>query len=184
MPITGRLEPLGRTVRQVERLLASGAVGGPFAVGLLQRIAEPHDAAWIGAMVEPKGVAELVHRLLQSAAAKALLVGAEPEQRDDAGLSARLGNAEDEVQIVCVEVDVGDGEHALSPDRKRQAEQDIGTELAAPRIERPPRQCAPLGQLDIETHAAQVTRQVVEGAAIGISHRQQGDAGHVGHGID
>jgi hypothetical protein len=52
-------------------------------------------------MAEPEGVAELVHRLLQSAAAKVLLVGVEiePEQRDDAGFSARLGNAKDEVQI-------------------------------------------------------------------------------------
>ena len=46
-------------------------------------------------MAEPEGVAELVHRLLQSAAAKALLVGVEiePRQRDDAGFSTRLGNA-------------------------------------------------------------------------------------------
>ena len=68
-------------------------------------------------MAEPEGVAELVHRLLQSAAAKTLLVGVEiePEERNDAGFSARLGNAKDEIQIPGVEVDVGDGEHALSP---------------------------------------------------------------------
>jgi hypothetical protein len=70
---------------------------------------------------------------------------------------ARLGNAKDEVQIAFVEVDVGDGEHALSPDRKRQAEQGIGMELAAPGIERPLWQRAPSGQLHIETHATQVS---------------------------
>jgi len=47
---------------------------------------------------------------------------------------------------VGVEIDVGDGKHALSPERKRQAE------LAAPGIESPP--AAAPGQLDIETHAA------------------------------
>jgi len=58
-------------------------------------VAEPHDAARIGAMAEPKGVAELVHRLLQSAAAKKLLipVETEPEARDEASYSARLGDA-------------------------------------------------------------------------------------------
>ena len=59
----------------MEHLPAPGAVGGSVAVGLPQGIAEPHDAAWIGAMAKPEGVAELVHRFLQSAAAKALLVG-------------------------------------------------------------------------------------------------------------
>jgi len=46
-------------------------------------------------MAEPKGVAELVHRLLQSAAAKKLLipVETEPEARDEASYSARLGDA-------------------------------------------------------------------------------------------
>ncbi len=90
-------------------------------------------------MAEPEGVAELVHRLLQSAAAKVLVVGVElePEQRDDAAFCTRLGNAEDEVQIAGIEVDVGDGEHALGPDRKRQAEKGIGMELAALGIERP-----------------------------------------------
>ena len=104
-------------------------------------------------MAEPEGVAELVHRLLQSAAAKALLVVVkiEPEQRDDAGFSARLGHAKGEVQIAGVEVEVGDDEHALGPDRKRQAEQGIGMELAAAGIERPLRQRAPPGQIDIET---------------------------------
>ena len=66
----------------------------------------------------------------------------------------RLGNAEDEVQIAGVEVDVGDGEHALGPDRKRQAEKGIGMELAALGIERPLRQRAPPGQFDNKTHAA------------------------------
>ena len=72
-------------------------------------------------MAKPEGVAELVHHLLQSAAAKALLVGVEikPEQRNDAGFSVRLGNAKDEVQISGVQVDVGYGEHALSADRGR-----------------------------------------------------------------
>ena len=109
------------------------AVGRAFAVGLPQGIAEPHDAARIGAMAEPEGVAELVHRLLQCAAAKALVVGVEmePEQRDDAGSSARLGDAKDKVQIAGVQIDVGDGEHALGPDRKRQAEQGVGMELTA-----------------------------------------------------
>ena len=76
------------------------------------------------------------------------------------------------------------GEPALSPDRKRQIEQGTGMELAASGIECPLRQRAVSGQFDIETHATQVPRQVVEGAAIGVAHWQQGDAGHVGHGID
>ena len=45
-------------------------------------------------------------------------------------------------------------------------------ELAAPGIERLLRQRAPPGQLDTESHAAQAPRQVVEGAAIGLAHRQ------------
>ena len=61
-------------MRQVERVLASGAVGGPFAVGLPQGIAEPHDAARIGVMAEPEGVTEFVHRLpMQTAVRDALI---------------------------------------------------------------------------------------------------------------
>jgi ribosome maturation factor RimP len=137
-------------------------------------------------MGEAEGVAEFVHRLLQSAAPKALRVGVkiEPEQRDDAGVPARLGNAKDEVQIAGVEVDVGDGKRALSLDRKRQVEQGISMELASPGIKRPLWHRALSGQLDIETHAAQILRKIVEGALTGVADRQQSDAGHVGHGID
>lgn len=52
---------LGRAPRRAGALSPAspriGAVGGPFAVGLLKGIAEPHDAARIGAMAEPEGMA-------------------------------------------------------------------------------------------------------------------------------
>ncbi len=57
-------------------------------------------------------------------------------------------------------------------------------ELASPGIERSLWQWAPPDQLDIEAPAAQVPRQIVEGALSGVADRQQGDAAHVSQGID
>jgi hypothetical protein len=74
---------------------------------------------------------------------------------------------------VGVEADAGDSEHALSPDRKRQAEQGISMELASLGTERPLWERASPGQLDIETHAAQVPRQIIEGTPIGVVQRQR-----------
>jgi hypothetical protein len=168
--------------RQAQLLLTPVAVGGPLAVGLLKvllnRITQPGSAQWPSPKVWPSSCIASFKARPRNRGSSAL---GWTEQQDDTGFSAWLGNAKDEVQVIGVEVHVSDGEHALSPHRKRHAEQGIGMELTAPGIERAPRQRAPPGPLDIETHALEVPRQVVEDAAIRVAHRQQGDARHASH---
>ena len=64
-------------------------------------------------MSQAQGVAELMDRLLEYAQAPHLLVSreAQPAQRDHRSTATRLGYSEDEVQVIRVEIEIGDGEN-------------------------------------------------------------------------
>ena len=108
-----------------------------FAVGIFKRVAEMHNAARIVAVRQPPGVAQFMNRFLHGAVVKCFFVSphAEPEQRNYRGFCVRVGQAEDEIQAVRVEVMVSDAQNSVKCPLVCRLEKKLGSVLLSHPVE-------------------------------------------------
>jgi hypothetical protein len=103
-----------RAKASLERLRVCATEASAFAIGLFERIREPHHASRIPAMVEPVRVGKLVDRLgcraVQEAAAIARVESCCRKYGDS---SSSVGLPKHEVQVRRIEIHVGNPELSL-----------------------------------------------------------------------